>query len=52
MDHKQPSKLQLAIDEVKANGFGEVIFRVVIKNGHVDYTQITKQNTYKKLTGE
>lgn len=49
---KQPSKLQLAIDEVKAAGFGEVIFRVVIQSGHVAFTEITKKNTYKKLTGD
>lgn len=49
---KQPSKLQLAIDEVKASGFGEVVFRVVVKNGKVEYTSISKQSIYRKLTGE
>lgn len=48
----QIERFKKLIEEGVAEGYGEVNFKVVIKQGKIDYISLTKSNIFKILNKE
>jgi len=47
MNEAQIERFKKLLQELIAEGFGEVVFRVVVKGSKVDYISLSKSSTYK-----
>jgi len=47
MDEFQLEKFKRLFNELLQEGYGEIIWRIVIKKGKVEYISLTKSNVFK-----
>ena len=47
MNEYQIERFKKLLQELLTEGYGKVVWEVVVKNGKIEYTSLTKSSTYQ-----